>query len=92
MTHNILNGTDITDTSYNMRESYLKAWIDKIAEKVNDGSLKCMTFYEYYLYTILPHSSSIGQHALVWENDNRQHEYVYTENGWVELTYFQSYK
>ena len=92
MTHNILNGTDVTDTSYNMRESYLKAWIDKIAEKANDGSLKCMTFYEYYLYTILPHSSSIGQHALVWENDNRQHEYVYTENGWLELTNFQSYK
>lgn len=91
MTHNILNGTDVTDTSYNMRERYLKAWIDKIAEKVNNGSLKCMTFYEYYLYTILPHSSSIGQHALVWENDNRQHEYVYTENGWVELTNFQSY-
>lgn len=92
MTHNILNGTDVTDTSYNMRESYLKAMIDKIATEVNNGNLKCMTFYEYYLYTILPHSSSIGQHALVWENDNRQHEYIYTENGWVELTNFQSYK
>ena len=78
MTHNILNGTDITDPSYNMRESYLKAGIDKIAEKVNDGSLKCMTFSGDYLYTILPHSATIGQHALVWENDNRQHEYVYT--------------
>ena len=92
MTHNILNDSDITDTSYNMRESYLKAWIDKIALEVSKGTLKCMTFYEYYLYTILPHSSSIGQHALVWENDNRQHEYVYTENGWVELSNFQSYK
>ena len=92
MTHNILNGTDITDPSYNMRESYLKAWIDKIALELSNGTLKCMTFYEYYLYTILPHTSSIGQHALVWENDNRQHEYIYTENGWIELTNFQSYK
>ena len=92
MTHNILNGADITDPSYNMRESYLKAWIDKIALEVSKGTLKCMTFYEYYLYTILPHSSSIGQRALVWENDNRQHEYIYTENGWIELTNFQSYK
>ena len=92
MTHNILNGADITDPSYNMRESYLKAWIDKIALEVSKGTLKCMTFYEYYLYTILPHTSSIGQHALVWENDNRQHEYIYTENGWIELTDFQSYK
>ncbi|AGI11190.1 minor head protein [Lactococcus phage phi7] len=92
MTHNILNGADITDPSYNMRESYLKAWIDKIALEVSKGTLKCMTFYEYYLYTILPHTSSIGQRALVWENDNRQHEYIYTENGWIELTNFQSYK
>ena len=91
MTHNILS-SEITDTSYNIRESYLKAWIDKIALEVSKGNLKCMTFYEYYLYTILPHSSSIGQHALVWENDNRQHEYVYTDNGWVELTNFQLYK
>lgn len=92
MTHNILNGTDVTDTSYNIRESYLKAWIDKIALEVSKGTLKCMTFSEYYLYIILPHSATIGQHALVWENDGRQHEYVYTENGWVELTNFQSYK
>ena len=92
MTHNILNGSDVTDTSYNMRESYLKAWIDKIALEVSKGTLKCMTFSEYYLYIILPHSAKIGQHALVWENDGRQHEYVYTENGWIELTNFQSYK
>lgn len=91
MTHNILSDS-VTDTSYNMRESYLKAWIDKLFTAVNNGTLKCMTFSQYYLYTILPHTANIGQHALVWENDNRQHEYIYLENGWIELTNYQSYK
>lgn len=85
MTHNILSD-EITDTSYNMRESYLKAWIDKIASKVKSGNLKCMTFSQYYIYTILPHNFEIGKHALVWENDNKQHEYVFTEKGWLEIT------
>lgn len=85
MTHNILSD-EITDTSYNMRESYLKAWIDKIASKVKSGDLKCMTFSQYYIYTILPHNFEIGKHALVWENDNKQHEYVFTEKGWLEIT------
>ena len=90
MTHNILSD-EVTDTSYNMRESYLKAWIDKIATAVNNGTLKAMTFSEYYLYTILPHSAIIGQHALVTENDNRQHEYIFTDNGWVEVTNYKNY-
>lgn len=90
MTHNILSN-EVTDTSYNMRESYLKAWIDKIATAVNNGTLKAMTFSEYYLYTILPHTANIGQHALVTENDNRQHEYVFTDNGWLEVTNYRNY-
>ena len=90
MTHNILSD-EVTDTSYNMRESYLKAWIDKIATAVNGGKLKAMTFSQYYLYTILPHTANIGQHAIVTENDNRQHEYVYTEGGWVEITSYKYY-
>lgn len=91
MTHNILS-EEVTDTSYNIRESYLKAWVDKIATAVNNGTLKCMTFTQYYLYTILPHSANIGQHAIVRENDGKQHEYVYTVNGWIELTDYNNYR
>lgn len=91
MTHNILSG-DITDASYNISETYLKNWIDKIAEKVNEGKLTCMTFSEYYLHCILPHSAKIGQHAIVKENDSRYHEYVYTHDGWIETTNYKIYE
>lgn len=53
-----------------------------------NGNLKAMTFNQYYLYTILPHNANMGQHAIVEENDNRQHEYVYTNKGWKELTIY----
>ena len=85
LTHAILNENyGITNETYSMTEENLKYIIDHLASNVSLG-LKVMTVSQYYYYTILPHNANVGQHALVWENDDIQHEYVYTEKGWKEL-------
>ena len=43
-----------------------------------------MKFSEFWDYIHFPRNAKVGQHCLIWESDG-QHEYVKTENGWVEL-------
>ena len=91
MTHNLLSEID-TDTTYNVTETQFKEVIDYISAKVNAGQLQCLTYEDFYKQIILPKTADLGTHALVNETDGNQHEYIYTTNGWVEITDYAYYK
>ena len=91
MTHNLISEVD-TDSTYNVTEAQFKEVVDYIATKVNAGQLQCLTYEDFYKQIILPKTSEIGTHAFVNEIDGNQHEYVYTKNGWIELTNYAYYK
>lgn len=86
MTHCLLNGDDITDESYNMSEENMKTMIDDIAALKTSKNVTFMKFSDFWDYLHFPRNAEVGQHCLIWEGDNKQHEYVKTENGWNEVT------
>lgn len=91
MTHNIISDID-TDSTYNVTFEQFKEVVDYITEKVNLGQLQCLSYEDFYKQIILPKTADIGTHALVNEVDGNQHEYLFSNNGWVELTDYAQYK
>ena len=45
-----------------------------------------MNYSQLYNYLRFPKNAKVGQHILMYECDSKQHEYVKTEKGWIELT------
>ena len=62
----------------------MKAMIDSLVEIRDKRNVTFMKFSEFWDYIHFPRNAKVGQHCLIWESDG-QHEYVKTENGWVEL-------
>ena len=85
LNHNILSDT-ITDESFNISWNNLKQVLDKLYELKQNGSIYVMNYSQLYNYLRFPKNAKVGHHILMYECDGKQHEYVKTEKGWVELT------
>ena len=84
LTHSLLSDT-VTDASYNIKWNNLKQVLDKLYELKENGSIYVMNYSQLFDYLRFPKDAEVGQHVLVYEADNKQHEYVKTEKGWIEI-------
>ena len=85
LTHSLLSDT-VTDASYNIEWNNYKKVLDKLYELKVKGSIYVMNYSQLFDYLRFPKDAEVGQHVLVYESDNKQHEYVKTEKGWIEIT------
>lgn len=84
--HSLISET-ITDTSYNISWEHLKEFFDSNIAKRDTGKLEFLNFSQLYERVLFPKCDNIGQHLIKYDSiDDKQHEYVYTENGWVDIT------
>ena len=85
LTHNILSDT-ITDASFNIEWNNLKQVLDKLHELKQNGSIYVMNYSQLFDFLRFPKDAEVGHHVLLYEADGKQHGYVKTEKGWIELT------
>ena len=85
LNHNILSDT-VTDANFNIEWNNLKQVLDKLYELKQNGSIYVMNYSQLFDFLRFPKDVEVGHHVLVYEADNKQHEYVKTGKGWIELT------
>ncbi|SCZ79701.1 hypothetical protein [Pseudobutyrivibrio xylanivorans] len=86
MTHKITTDEDDSNNSADLTEAHFKSFIDDIATYITQYGYVPMSLSQFWEYIHFPKDAKVGQHCLIWEGDNRQHEYVKTELEWRELT------
>ena len=84
--HSLLSET-VTDASYNISWEHLKEFFDSNIAKMDAGQLEFLNFSQLYERVLFPKCDNIGQHLIKYDSiDGKQHEYVYTESGWREIS------
>ena len=83
--HSILSDT-ITDASYNVSWENFKLLIDKWHTQKQNGEIQIMSMSQFYNSIRFP-NAILGQKYYQTESiDNKQHCYIYTSNGFREIT------
>ena len=83
--HSILSET-ITDESYNVSWENFKLLIDKWYTQKQNGEIEIMSMSQFYNSMRFP-NAILGQKYYQTESiDNKQHCYIYTNNGFREIT------
>lgn len=85
LNHSLLSD-NVTDESFHISWNNFKQVLDKLYELKQNGSIYVMNYSQLFDYLRFPKNAEVGQHVLIYEADNKQHEYVKTEKGWIETT------